>query len=73
MDFTPAYFSFNTEGGRCEACKGEGVITVEMQFLADVTIADQLKVAVERSVRAGSISLVFDVASDSFLGQSLAA
>lgn len=38
MDFTPAYFSFNTEGGRCEACKGEGVITVEMQFLADVTI-----------------------------------
>lgn len=38
MDMTPAYFSFNTEGGRCEACKGEGVINVEMQFLADVTI-----------------------------------
>ena len=38
MGFTPAHFSFNTEGGRCEACKGEGKITIEMQFLADVTI-----------------------------------
>ncbi|MDE6486282.1 MAG: excinuclease ABC subunit UvrA [Muribaculaceae bacterium] len=38
MGFTPATFSFNTEGGRCEECKGEGVITIEMQFLADVTI-----------------------------------
>lgn len=38
LDLTPGHFSFNTEGGRCEACKGEGVITIEMQFLADVTI-----------------------------------
>ncbi len=38
LDLTPSSFSFNTEGGRCEACKGEGVITIEMQFLADVTI-----------------------------------
>lgn len=38
QDLTPASFSFNTEGGRCEACKGEGFITIEMQFLADVTI-----------------------------------
>ena len=38
MGFTPAYFSFNTEGGRCEECKGEGTITIPMQFLADVTI-----------------------------------
>ena len=38
MGLTAAHFSFNTEGGRCEACKGEGVITIEMQFLADVTI-----------------------------------
>lgn len=38
MGYTPAHFSFNTEGGRCETCKGEGKITIEMQFLADVTI-----------------------------------
>lgn len=38
MGFTPQYFSFNTEGGRCEECKGAGVITVEMQFMADLTL-----------------------------------
>lgn len=38
MGFTAGYFSFNTEGGRCEECKGEGFITVPMQFLADVTV-----------------------------------
>ncbi len=32
------HFSFNVEGGRCETCKGEGVITIEMQFLADVVM-----------------------------------
>lgn len=37
MGFGPGYFSFNTEGGRCEECKGEGTITVEMQFMADIT------------------------------------
>ncbi len=34
--FKPRHFSFNVEGGRCEHCKGEGEITVEMQFLADI-------------------------------------
>ena len=38
MGFGPGYFSFNTEGGRCEACKGEGTITIEMQFMADITM-----------------------------------
>lgn len=38
MGFTPATFSFNVEGGRCEECKGEGTITVEMQFMADLVI-----------------------------------
>ena len=39
MGFTPAFFSFNTEGGRCEECKGEGTITIEMQFMADIIIS----------------------------------
>ena len=36
--YTPAYFSFNTEGGRCEECKGEGTIKVEMQFMNDLVL-----------------------------------
>lgn len=38
MGFPPSYFSFNAEGGRCEECKGEGVINIEMQFMADIAI-----------------------------------
>ena len=38
MGFSPQYFSFNTDGGRCEECKGAGVITVEMQFMADIVL-----------------------------------
>ena len=38
MGFTPAFFSFNTEGGRCEECKGDGFITIEMQFMSDITV-----------------------------------
>ena len=38
MGFTAQYFSFNAEGGRCEECKGAGVINVEMQFMADLVL-----------------------------------
>jgi len=38
LGITPAHFSFNVPGGRCEACKGMGAVTVDMQFLADVTV-----------------------------------
>lgn len=38
MHFTSSYFSFNTDGGRCEECKGEGVITIPMQFMADMQL-----------------------------------
>jgi excinuclease ABC subunit A len=36
--YTPGRFSFNVKGGRCEACRGEGFINIEMQFLPDVTV-----------------------------------
>ncbi len=38
MGFTAAYFSFNANGGRCEECNGEGTVTVEMQFMADLVL-----------------------------------
>ena len=38
LGFTPQYFSFNADGGRCEECNGAGFITVEMQFMADLTL-----------------------------------
>ncbi len=38
MGYSAGYFSFNSEGGRCEECKGEGSITVEMQFMADLVL-----------------------------------
>jgi excinuclease ABC subunit A len=37
-DYKPAFFSFNVDGGRCEACAGEGQQTIEMQFMADVKL-----------------------------------
>jgi len=38
MGYTASDFSFNSDGGRCEECKGDGFITIEMQFMADITI-----------------------------------
>jgi excinuclease ABC subunit A len=37
-NYKPGFFSFNVEGGRCEVCQGEGEITVEMQFMADIQL-----------------------------------
>ena len=36
--YKPGYFSFNIEGGRCDECEGEGVVKIEMQFMADLTL-----------------------------------
>ncbi len=36
--FKPKHFSFNTDGGRCDNCKGEGTVTINMQFMADVVL-----------------------------------
>jgi excinuclease ABC subunit A len=38
MTYSASHFSFNTEGGRCEECQGEGTVTVEMQFMADLVL-----------------------------------
>lgn len=38
MGYSAGHFSFNAEGGRCEECKGEGTVTVEMQFMADLVL-----------------------------------
>ena len=38
MNYKPKHFSFNVDGGRCEECKGEGVINVSMQFMADIEL-----------------------------------
>jgi excinuclease ABC subunit A len=37
-NFSPGHFSFNIPGGRCETCEGDGTVTVEMQFLADIEL-----------------------------------
>ena len=37
-NYKPKHFSFNVDGGRCDKCKGEGVIIIEMQFMADVVL-----------------------------------
>lgn len=37
-NYQPKHFSFNVDGGRCPNCKGEGVVTIEMQFMADVQL-----------------------------------
>ena len=38
FQFKAKHFSFNIDGGRCETCKGDGTVTVEMQFMADVVL-----------------------------------
>ncbi len=37
-NYKPGYFSFNIEGGRCEECEGEGIVKIEMQFMADISL-----------------------------------
>ena len=68
MDYTPGFFSFNSPGGRCEECKGEGTITIEMQFMADITLPCESchgkrysKNALEVLYRGKNISDVLDM------------
>ncbi len=66
--YTPGRFSFNVKGGRCEACRGEGYIQIEMQFLPDVTVPCEIcegkrynREALEIKFRGKNIAEVLDM------------
>ncbi|MBX6754274.1 excinuclease ABC subunit UvrA [Thermorudis peleae] len=66
--YTPGRFSFNVKGGRCEACQGQGVIAIEMQFLPDVYVPCEAchgkrynREALEITYRGKSIADVLDM------------
>lgn len=79
MNFTPAHFSFNVDGGRCEECQGEGTITIPMQFMADVVLEceacagkrfklDVLQVLFQQHSIADVLDMTVDQAIDLFGG-----
>lgn len=68
MGYGAGYFSYNSPGGRCEECKGDGTITIEMQFMADITLTCECchgkrycKDALEVEYRNKNISDVLDM------------
>ena len=70
-NFRPKHFSFNVDGGRCETCKGEGQVTVEMQFMADVHLTCETckgkrfkKEVLEVKYNNKSISDILDLSID---------
>ena len=69
--YKPGRFSFNVKGGRCEACKGEGYISIEMQFLPDVTVPCEVcrgarynREALEIRYKGKTIAEVLDMTVD---------
>jgi excinuclease ABC subunit A len=69
--FKPAHFSFNVEGGRCEACQGEGIQTITMQFMADIRLVCEAckgkrfkEEVLEIEYKGKSISDVLDLTVD---------
>lgn len=78
-DYKPAFFSFNVDGGRCEACAGEGEQTIEMQFMADVKLLcesckgkrfkqEVLEVKYQEKDIADILNMTIDEALDFFNG-----
>lgn len=68
MGYNAGYFSYNSPGGRCEECKGDGTITIEMQFMADITLTCECchgkrycKDALEVEYRGKNISDILDM------------
>jgi excinuclease ABC subunit A len=73
--YLPGRFSFNVKGGRCEACKGEGIIQIEMQFLPDVYVPCEVchgkrynREALEILYKGATISDVLDMTVEHALG-----
>ena len=71
MGYNASFFSFNSPGGRCEECKGEGKITIEMQFMADITLTCEAchgkrfsRNALDVTFRDHTISDVLDMTVD---------
>lgn len=56
-NYKPGFFSFNVEGGRCEVCQGEGQITVEMQFMADIQL--QCEACKGKRYKAETLEVVY--------------
>jgi excinuclease ABC subunit A len=72
--YRPGRFSFNVKGGRCEACRGDGTIKIEMQFLPDVYVACEVchgrrynREALEIKFKGASIADVLDMTVDEAL------
>jgi excinuclease ABC subunit A len=70
-NYKPGFFSFNVEGGRCEICQGEGITTVEMQFMADIELTCEAckgkrfrEETLEVNYRGKSISDILDLTVD---------
>ncbi len=73
--YKPGRFSFNVKGGRCEACKGDGYIAIEMQFLPDVTVPCEVcrgarynREALEIRYKGKTIAEVLDMTVDEAAG-----
>lgn len=79
--YKPAFFSFNVDGGRCEACQGEGSVTVEMQFMADIHLTCEsckgkrfkneiLEVTYKNKHISEVLNMTIDEAIDFFAGKA---